>query len=132
MSKEMKYEVFVEAFVETRSVREAAEIAGFAPSHGYKLFKKLRDDINERLQDELLMAQAEAVHTMKETMTKEGFVPAEQAQRLRAAEQVMDRGSLTKKQHLEVTHNELPAVMILPEKAPEPPKAPERHDEDDE
>lgn len=130
MSTELKHEVFIESFVETRNVREAAEMAGFSASHGYTLFKKLRDEINERLQDELIMAQAEAVHVMKESMTKDDFVPAVQATKLRAAEQVMDRGSLTKKQHLEVSATELPAVMILPAKAPVPKAAPVEDDEE--
>lgn len=130
MSKEAMYEVFIESFIETRNVRTAAELAGYTASHGYKLFKKLRDEINERLQDELLMAQAEAVHTMKETMTMGNMTAAEQAVRMRAAEQVMDRGSLTKKQHLEVTATELPAVMILPAKNPAPETAPTDHDEE--
>ncbi len=118
---EAQHLLFVEHFIETRNVREAAIASGYAPSHGYTLFKKNRDLITERLADELIMMQAEAIHVVKETMTKSDYIPAVQAQKMRAAETTMDRGSLTKKQNLEVGIQELAAVMILPAKDPVPP-----------
>lgn len=121
MSLSAAHEVFIEQFMELRNVRDAAVAAGFDASYGYRLFKKLRTQIEERLQDEMVMMQAEAVHVVKETMTKGDYDPKTQSVKLRAAETAMDRGTMTKKQNLEVGVKDMPAVMILPAKDPDVP-----------
>lgn len=131
MALSAQQELFIEKFLELRNVRKAAEAAGYDASYGYTLFKKLRDSIDERLQDEMVMMQAEAIHVMRNTMEKDDYIPATQAVKMRAAEQVMDRGSLTKKQQLEVKHKELPAIMILPPKDDPVPSAPTDSPEED-
>lgn len=132
MSTKAQHELFIEHFIETRNVRTAASLAGYTPEHGYVLFKKNRDAITDRLADEMLMMQAEAVHVVRETMTSDDYIPAVQAVRMRAAETTMDRGSMTKKQNLEVGVSELAAVMILPAKDPVvPSKVPHDAELDD-
>lgn len=120
-----KHELFIEYFVETRNAKDAAEMAGFDRTYGYKLFKKLRTPIEERLADEMIMMQAEAIHVTKESMSgiSDGaaIIPTVQAIKQRAAETTMDRGTITKKQNLEVGVVALPAVMMLPAKDPEVP-----------
>lgn len=121
-----QHELFIEYFVELRNVKDAAESAGFDRTYGYGLFKKLRTQIEERLADEMIMMQAEAIAVTKESMAGknaegQGIIPAVQAIKQRAAETTMDRGSITKKQNLEVGVVELPAVMMLPEKDPDVP-----------
>jgi aconitase A len=118
MQLSAQHELFIEQFLELRNVREASIAAGYDPSYGYTLFKKLRTQIETRLQDEMIMMQAQALAVVKDSMTNDDMVPAVQAVKMRAAEQTMDRGSMTKKQNLEVSMKELPAVMILPPKNP--------------
>lgn len=113
-----KHELFIELFLDTRNVRDAAEQAGFDRTYGYTLFKKLRTEIEERLADEMIMMQAEAIYVTKESMAGKDIIPAVQAIKQRAAETTMDRGTITKKQNLEVGVKELAAVMVLPAKEP--------------
>ena len=131
-----QHELFIEYFVEKRNVKDAAEAAGFDRTYGYGLFKKLRTQIEERLADEMIMMQAEAIHVTKESMAGknaegQGIIPAVQAIKQRAAETTMDRGSITKKQNLEVGVVELPAVMMLPEKDPDVPNIEAAEDDND-
>ena len=113
-----QHELFIEQFIELHNVRDAAVAAGFDASYGYKLFKKLRTQIDERLQDEMMMMQAQAIAVTKQSMDGKAIVPAVQAIKQRAAETTMDRGSLPKRQNLDVGVKEMPAVMVLPEKNP--------------
>ena len=126
-----QHEMFIEHFLQERNVRTAARLAGFEETYGYALFKKLRDAINERLADELIMMQAQAIHVVKESMTNDKIIPAVQAIKMRAAETTMDRGSLTKKQNLEVGVQELAAIMILPAKDPAVPSQPAKSEFED-
>jgi len=126
-----KHLLFIELFLETQNVKDAAEQAGFDRTYGYKLFKKLRTEIEERLADEMVMMQAQALAVTKESMKGEGIIPAVQAIKQRAAETTMDRGSITKKQNLEVGVQELAAVMVLPAKEPVVPnREPDAVDEE--
>lgn len=116
-----QHEIFVEHFLEHGSVTEAATAAGYQASYGYTLFKKLRDEIHNRLQDRATMMQVKALAVVADTMG-EGATKAKQDLRLRAAQDIMDRGGLARKQGVELTAKELPAVMILPPKDPVPSK----------
>lgn len=118
MQTTAQHELFIEQFLILKDVRQASVAAGFDPSYGYPLFKKLRTQIESRLQDEMIMMQAEALSVVKDSMTNDSMIPAVQAIKMRAAEQTLDRGSMTKKQNLEVSVKELAAVMILPPKDP--------------
>lgn len=117
-----QHELFMEAYLDTASVYEAAERAGFARTSGPKLFHKLRDRIMPQLEDRMAMLQVKAINVMEDSMG-EGAVKVKQDIRIRAAQDVMDRGGLTKKQTLDIQGSELPAVMVLPAKDPAPASA---------
>lgn len=117
-----QHEIFMDAYIETGNVREASEKAGFDPNYGKTLFHKLRDRILPRLEDEMAMMQVQAIKVYRDSMG-DGAMNPKQEIRLRAASETMDRGGLTKKQTLDIQGSELPAVMILPAKAPQPASA---------
>ena len=119
MELSAQHEIFVEHFLEHGVVGMAAVAAGYQASYGYTLFKKLRDEIHNRLQDRATMMQVKALAVVSDTMG-EGATKAKQDLRLRAAQDIMDRGGLARKQGVELTAKELPAVMILPPKDPVP------------
>lgn len=119
MDLTVQHEIFVEHFLEHGSVTEAAVAAGHTPSYGYHLFKKLRDEIHNRLQDRATMMQVKALAVVADTMG-DGATKAKQDLRLKAAQDIMDRGGLTRKQNIELAAKELPAIMILPPKDPVP------------
>ena len=120
MEVSAQHELFIEHFLIHGSQADAAEAAGYAKGSGYALFKKLRDEIQNRLQDKATMMQVKALAVVQDTMG-EGATKAKQDLRLKAAMDVMDRGGLTRKQGIELTARELPAVMVLPAKDPVPP-----------
>lgn len=117
-----QHELFMEAYLDTASVYEAAKIAGFDRNYGPKLFHKLRERIVPLMEDRLTMMQMTAINVMEDSMG-EGALKPKQELRIRAAQDTMDRGGLTKKQTLDVQGSELPSVMILPAKDPVPASA---------
>lgn len=120
MEVSAQHELFIEHFLVHGSPAEAAEAAGYAKGSGYALFKKLREEIQNRMQDRLIMMQVKALVVANDTMG-DGALKAKQDLRHKAAMDVMDRGGLTRKQGIELTTRELPCVMILPAKEPVPP-----------
>jgi hypothetical protein len=117
-----QHELFMEHYLDCGDVGEAAELAGFDRSYGRKLFHKLKDRIVPMMEEEVVMMQVKAVAVLKDSMGA-GAEKHKQEIRLRAADSVLDRGGITKKQSLDVSGSELPAVMILPAKNPEPASA---------
>lgn len=117
-----QHELFMESYLESASVYDAAEAAGFDRKYGPTLFHKLRDRIVPMMEDRLTMMQMKAINVMEDSMG-DGALKPKQDLRIRAAQDTMDRGGLTKKQTLDVQGSELPAVMILPAKEPTPESA---------
>lgn len=115
-----QHELFIETYLDSADVYAAAEAAGFNRTYGPRLFHKLKDRIIPLMEDRMAMMQMKAINVMVDSMG-DGALNPKQEIRMRAAQDVMDRGGLTKKQSLDVTGSELPAVMILPMKNPEAP-----------
>lgn len=122
MEIKAEHELFIEHFLECGNVYEAAEKAGFDRSAGRRLFKKLKERIQSELEDDMVMSQVQAMKVVKDSMGSKAIEPKQEI-RLRAAESVLDRGGLTKKNTLELGGSVLPAVMVLPAKDPAPASA---------
>ena len=122
MEIKAEHELFIEHFLECGNVYEAAEKAGFDRSAGRRLFKKLKERIQSELEDDMVMSQVQAMKVVKDSMGSKAIDPKQEI-RLRAAESVLDRGGLTKKNTLELGGSVLPAVMVLPAKDPAPASA---------
>ncbi|AHK11946.1 hypothetical protein CHOED_086 [Vibrio phage CHOED] len=120
MEISVQHELFIEAYLETASVNDAAKAAGFDRSYGPKLFHKLKDRIVPMMEDRMAMMQMKAINVMEDSMG-DGALKPKQDIRIRAAQDIMDRGGLTKKQSIDVSGSVLPAVMILPAKNPTAP-----------
>lgn len=119
MEIKAEHELFIEHFLDSGNAYDAAEKAGFERSSGKRLFKKFKERIQAELEDEVVMSQVKAIKVVKDTMGVHATDPKQEI-RLRAAESVLDRGGLTKKNTLELGGSVLPAVMILPSKEPTP------------
>lgn len=123
MDIKAEHELFIENFVECGDVRKAAVDSGYEASYGRTLFRKLRERIQQVLDDELAIRQVKALKTLDDSMGDKA-IEAKQDIRLRAAESVLDRAGMSRKQSLEVAGSNLPAIMILPGKDPVPDSAP--------
>lgn len=119
MEIKAEHELFIEHFLECGDVKEAAEKAGFDRKSGKQLFKKLKERIQNALEDEMVMSQVQAMKVVKDTMGVKAVEPKQEI-RLRAAQDVLDRGGLTKKTSIDLGGSALPAVMVLPAKDPAP------------
>lgn len=110
-------EVFIEKLLECGDYSEAAEFAGFNRKSGRDLYKRNLDEINIRMSERVTLMQVKAMNVVEESMGTAALNP-KQDLRLNAAKDVMDRGGLAKKQSVDMSVGELPAVMVLPAKAP--------------
>lgn len=127
----LKVEVFIEKLLECRNYNDAAEYAGFDRKRGRTLYKKNLDEINARMSERMTLMQLQAMSVVEDSMG-EGALKPKQELRLNAAKDVMDRGGLAKRQAVDMTVSDLPAVMVLPPKAQKPQKDADEESEDSE
>lgn len=116
---DVKVETFIEKLLECGNYNDAAEHAGFARNKGRALYKRNLDEINSRMSESMTLMQVQAMKVVKDTMGAGAMAPKQEL-RLSAARDVMDRGGLAKRQAIDMAVSELPAVMVLPPKAPTP------------
>ena len=107
--------IFFEVLLETGSVVKASEVAGYAnPSYGYKLARKMRKDILDRIETELAVSGPKAAKILVGALEADNEVSSSQ---MMASNQILDRIGIVKKNQIEVTakieHN---VTVFLPEK----------------
>lgn len=121
MSNLEQTEIFIEKLLECGDYGDAAEFAGFARKSGRELYKRNLDDINARMSERMTLMQVKAMTVVEKTMGTDALNPKQEL-RLNAAKDVMDRGGLAKRQSVDMSVSDLPAVMCLPPKAEKPSK----------
>lgn len=109
-------EIFIEKLLECGNYSDAAEFAGFNRKQGRDLYKRNLDEINVRMSERMTLMQVQAMNVVEGSMGQAALNPKQEL-RLSAARDVMDRGGLAKKQSVDMTVGDLPAVMCLPPKA---------------
>ena len=95
--------------------REAAKIAGYS-SHSYpKVVRNLRKEIIELAENHLSTHSAKAANRLTTLLDEDGTTP-QASIRLAAANSILDRVGITKKDQLDVNMKALHGIFILPAK----------------
>ena len=110
-----KQEAFLENVVETRGdLKLAAELAGYSGNH-YQIIQSLRQEIVDLASDVLAREAPSAAFKLIELMSTENTVPQANV-KVQAAQTILDRVGITKKERLDVNHNVTGGIFILPQK----------------
>jgi hypothetical protein len=110
-----KQESFLANVVETRGdLKLAAELAGYSGNH-YQIIQSLRQEIVDLASDVLAREAPSAAFKLIELMSTEQSVPQANI-KVQAAQTILDRVGVTKKERLDVNHNVTGGIFILPEK----------------
>ena len=95
--------------------REAARIAGYS-EHSYpKVIRNLKKEITELAETHLSTHSAKAANRLVELLDEDGTTPHASI-RLAAANQILDRVGLAKKEKLDVNVKAVHGLFILPPK----------------
>jgi hypothetical protein len=110
-----KQESFLENLLETRGdLKLAAELAGYSGNH-YQIIQSLKQEIVDLASDVLAREAPSAAFKLIELMSTEHSVPQANI-KVQAAQTILDRVGVTKKERLDVNHNVTGGIFILPEK----------------
>ena len=110
-----KQQKFLDCLIETNgNPKEAAEMAGYSGNH-YQVVKSLKNEIIDLATDVLAHSSPEAAFKLVDIMQTDRPIP-QIANKLQAAQTILDRVGVTKKERLEVNHNTSGGVFILPAK----------------
>ena len=95
--------------------REAARIAGYS-EHSYpKVIRNLKKEITELAENHLSTHSAKAVNRLITLLDEDGTTP-QAGIRLAAANSLLDRVGITKKDQLDINMKALHGIFILPPK----------------
>ena len=97
------------------NLRQAAEIAGYAPGSYTTIAKDLRKEIIELAENVMAFNAPQAAVKVVEMITSDAPVPQANV-RLQAAQTLLDRVGLGKKDKLEVEVQNVQGLFILPAK----------------
>lgn len=95
--------------------KTAAETAGYAPNSYPTVVFNLKDEIVERAEHVLAMYAARAAHKLGRSLDEGATEPGANI-RLQAAEKILDRVGLSKKERLEISGAQGSPLFILPAK----------------
>ena len=97
------------------SKSEAAELAGYSNGSHYQVVKALKDEIIDFATDVLALSAPEAAFKLVDIMKTDKPIP-QIANKLQAAQAILDRVGVVKKERLDINHNVSGGVFILPAK----------------
>ena len=110
-----KQQKFLDCLIETGgNPKEAAKLAGYSGNH-YQIVKALKEEIIDLATDVLANSAPEAAFKLVDIMKTDRPIP-QIGNKLQAAQSILDRVGVTKKERLEVNHNNAGGVFILPAK----------------
>ena len=110
-----KQQKFLDCLIETKGdLKLSAELAGYAGNH-YQVIRSLKHEIVELASDVLAWEAPSAAFKLVEMMGSSTAVPQANV-KLQAAQTILDRVGVTKKEKLDVNHTVTNSVFILPEK----------------
>lgn len=110
-------ELFLAYLEQNPNIAAVCRQMNISSSHGYQMYKKLKDVILERARDNLALGSLKAVNTAIELMDADASTEKGEL-RLAAAEKIMDRVGLTKHTSVEVRVESENGLFILPAKKP--------------
>ena len=95
--------------------REAARLAGYSENSYPKVIRNLKKEITELAETHLSTHSAKAATRLTDLLDEDGTTPHSNI-RLAAANSVLDRVGITKKDQLDVNMKALHGIFILPPK----------------
>ena len=110
-----KQEKFLEHLVDTKgNLKLSAELAGYRGNH-YQVLKSLKEEIIDLASNVLAREAPSAAFKLVEIMHSDEAVPQANV-KLQAAQTLLDRVGVIKKEKLDVNHNVTGGIFILPKK----------------
>ena len=110
-----KQEKFLEHLVDTKgNLKLSAELAGYRGNH-YQVLKSLKEEIIDLASNVLAREAPSAAFKLVEIMHSDEAVPQANV-KLQAAQTLLDRVGVIKKEKLNVNHNVTGGIFILPKK----------------
>ena len=110
-----KQEKFLEHLVDTKgNLKLSAELAGYQGNH-YQVIQSLKEEIIELASNVLAREAPSAAFKLVEIMHSDEAVPQANV-KLQAAQTLLDRVGVIKKEKLDVNHNVTGGIFILPKK----------------
>ena len=110
-----KQESFLNNLIETKgNLKLSAELAGYSGNH-YQVLRSLKSEIVDLASDVLAREAPHAAFKLVEVLDSDTALPQANI-KLQAAQTILDRVGLGKKERLDVNHNVQGGIFILPEK----------------
>jgi hypothetical protein len=112
-----KQQKFLDCLISTNGdPKQAAILAGYSGSNHYQVIASLKDEIIDLATNVLANSAPEAAFKLVEIMNTNRPIP-QIGNKLQAAQAILDRVGVVKKERLDVNHNVDGGVFILPAKA---------------
>tara|TARA_R110002051_G_scaffold76721_4_gene140071 strand:+ start:171 stop:614 length:444 start_codon:yes stop_codon:yes gene_type:complete len=110
-----KQQKFLDNLIETKGdLKLSAELAGYSGNH-YQVLRSLKHEIVDLASDVLAREAPSAAFKLIEMMKSSKAVPQANV-KLQAAQTILDRVGVTKKEKLDINHKITNSIFILPEK----------------
>ena len=110
-----KQQSFLNNIIETKgNLKLSAELAGYSGNH-YQVIQSLKQEIVDLASDVLAREAPLAAFKLVEVLESDKALPQANV-KLQAAQTILDRVGLGKKERLDVNHNVSGGIFILPEK----------------
>ena len=110
-----KQQSFLSNLIETKGdLKLSAELAGYSGNH-YQIIQSLKHEIVDLASDVLAREAPSAGFKLSEMMKSSNAVPQANV-KLQAAQTILDRVGVTKKEKLDINHKVTNSIFILPEK----------------
>ena len=111
-----KQQKFLDYLIVTSGdLKQAAELAGYSNGSHYQVIKALKTEIIDFATDVLANSAPEAAFKLVEIMKTNKPMPQIQ-NKLQAAQAILDRVGVVKKERLDITHSAGGGIFILPAK----------------
>ena len=110
-----KQENFLNNVIETKgNLKLSAELAGYSGNH-YQVIQSLKQELVDLASDVLAKEAHSAAFKLVDVLTTDKPIPQANV-KVQAAQTILDRVGLGKKERLDVNHNVQGGIFILPEK----------------
>jgi hypothetical protein len=113
-----KQETFLNNLIDNGGrVKEAMEVAGYHPGSRSNLINAVKHEIIERTRQHLASSSVQAANRLIEGLDADGTIPSSQMEvRLRAANDILDRTGVSKRQEIATESKVLHGIVLLPAK----------------
>jgi|TARA_R110002126_G_C10386789_1_gene494669 hypothetical protein len=110
-----KQEDFLQNVIETKgNLKLSAELAGYSGNH-YQVIQSLKQEIVDLASDVLAREAPSAAFKLIEVMKDADVVPQANI-KLQAAQTILDRVGIAKRERMDINHNVQGGIFILPQK----------------